>query len=206
MARSFYEDDEYVMTKPGVNTEISPELEQKEQLHNATFVEGMTIRTNSALENPLSKARLFLYEKWSYYGAELNTQLSAAKNEINSLSKEIDQLIKEPVLPNLVYILTITLTGSIMVNKRSLPLRFLTPTIFGVSSYSYFMPKSYTEVKSRILDYESNNFSDAYKKQTEILNQASDLKNQLVTKTEEMDKQLADRIHETRVYIRDLLK
>lgn len=206
MARSFYEDDELVVTKPGYVDEISKKLESKETLNNVTYVKGMAIRSPPYLEEQLNKIRLYTHSKLSIVEAELNTAVSATKNEINNVSQCIDSMIKDPVLPNIIFILTATLSGSILVNRRSLPLRFLSPTVFGILSFSYFMPSSYNEVKSRITAYESEKCPELYQQQSQFFKELENQRKELNFKINNLNEDLASQIHEARYKLNDLFK
>lgn len=206
MARSFYEDDELVITKPGYNNEISKELHSKETLNNVSYAKGMTIRSAPYLEEQLNKIRLYTHNKLSILEAEVNTAVSATKNEIKILSDIVDDLIKEPMLPNIIYILTATLTGSILVNRRSLPLRFLSPTIFGVLAFSYFMPASYHQVQTKLAAYESETFPEFYQQQTKFIDELKSQKKLLNFNMTNLNQDLASQIHEARYKLNDFLK
>ncbi|ODQ82696.1 hypothetical protein BABINDRAFT_29863 [Babjeviella inositovora NRRL Y-12698] len=153
--RSFYADDDVSIPTPGYNSKISDSLKQKESLHDATEVEGMIIRTVPVFERYANEARLYLHNKRELAAAEWGTQKSAFCNEVKSIKTHIDTTIVEPVLPSLIYILTTALSGSIMVNKSSLPVRFVAPLLFGTAAYKYFMPQSYANTVAHAAFYEA---------------------------------------------------
>mmetsp|Transcript_5910 Transcript_5910/g.7221 ORF Transcript_5910/g.7221 Transcript_5910/m.7221 type:complete len:213 (-) Transcript_5910:2206-2844(-) len=203
--RLFYEDDEVIITKPGFNEEISEDLKQQESSHgNISFVKGMGIRTAPVLEEYVNKARLVLHEKLSYYGAELGTQQSALCNEYKTIKNEVQSSIKEPVLPNLIYVLTSSLTGSILVNRRSLPLRFITPVIFGGVAFNYFMPRSYNVVQEKVTNYEKENLPNVYKNQITLAENYQDFRKNLFQGLDNTASQIENSVHEARLYLIDL--
>lgn len=207
MARAFYEDDELVVTKPGFNKQISETLKHQEGPHgNVKFVEGMGVRSLPYLETQLSKARKYVHSYVLKWEAEVGTQLSALQNEVNTVSNQINLLVKEPVLPNIIYILTFTLTGSIVANRRSLPLRFLSPTVFGIGSFAYTMPNSFKTTKETLKQYESEHFPEVYAKQCELLVQLEQQKREASRSVGDLNVSLQEKIHNARQYLGDILK
>lgn len=204
--RSFYADDEDSITKPGFNSKITEELKEKESAHgNISFIQGMGIRTVPIFEKYSNKFRLFLHEKLQVYSAELETQKSAASNEWNMVKSEYSQVITEPVLPSLIYILTVSLTGSILVNRRSLPVRFITPLVFGGIAFNYFMPESYANAQRKLIGLEKDNYPEVYKQQNELIDQYKEYKKQFNQSLFQAETQLQKNIHEVNVYLSDLL-
>ncbi|KAL1581345.1 hypothetical protein MEM_01146 [Candida albicans L26] len=167
--RSFYEDDEYIINKPGTTTAITPELAEQESVHGqATFIDGMVIRSTPILEKYANSIRHYLHDKLSIWTAELNTQTSAFKNELTTIKSEINSLIYEPVLPNLIYILTLTLTGSIFVRQRNIGIRFITPILFGGLSLKYFMPRTFEAISEKYDNVEKENLPQLYEQRQEL--------------------------------------
>lgn len=207
MARNFYEDDEIIVTKPGYNTEISPKLEDQETVHgDVSFVDGMIIRSLPILNSQLKTIREYVNEKIIIYSSELNTQVSAATNEWNSLNSKLQASIKEPILPGLIYILTATLTGSVLSARRSLPIRFLTPTIFGITAYGYYMPKTFRQTTTKLVEWENNNVPEVYNQQSEILKELTTLGSKVEETFCTSRKIMESNIHNARVYINELLE
>ncbi|KAK6463747.1 apolipo protein O-domain-containing protein [Scheffersomyces coipomensis] len=205
--RTFYADDELVITKPGTNSEITPELQEKESAHgNISFIQGMGVRTTPYLEKYANQFRLFIHDKVSIADAELNTQVSAFNNEVASIKSQIDSVIQEPLLPSLVYILTFTLTGSILVNRRALPLRFITPIIFGTSSLAYFMPNTFHTITSKYENYEKEHFQEFnYQKNQLIFENLRTFKEEFQNSLDEANKIISSSVHDARSYITDLI-
>ncbi|CAK7892482.1 hypothetical protein CAAN1_01S10286 [[Candida] anglica] len=204
--RGFYEDDDLVVNKPGFNAEITKELKEQESSHgNVSFIQGMSIRTTPILEEYTNIARHYLHEKWSYYGAELETQKSALSNEVTSVKQEIRSVVREPVLPNLIYVLTATLSGSILVNRRALPVRFITPLLFGGASLSYFMPKTFSEISSCIDSYEAKHLPEVRSLQTDLKKQYQEAERATDQQLDCAKKTLTSAVHDARVFVAQLL-
>ncbi|KAK6455562.1 apolipo protein O-domain-containing protein [Scheffersomyces xylosifermentans] len=206
--RSFYEEDELVINKPGYNAEISEELKAKESAHgNISFVEGMGVRTTPFLEQYSNKLRLFLHDKLSIYGAELGTQKSAFVNEVNTISNEVVSVIHEPVLPNLIYILTASLTGSILVSRRTLPLRFVTPVLFDGVALNYYMPKTFDTLSQRYDTFEKETFPEFHQKKQELVSENyQNVKKEVNTGISEAKIALEKVVHDARVYLKDVFE
>lgn len=202
MGRSFYEDDANVITKPGENVEISDSLKEKESNHgNITYIQGMTIRTTPILEKYSNSLRLWLSDKLSIYTAEFDTQISSFRNEVNSINHEINSTIKEPVLPALIYIVTATLTGSILASKRSFPVRFLSPIVFGTGATAYFAPKTFDTITSKYESYEQKQFPQFNKQKHELLDEYNKFKSQSEQSITQAKMDLQNSIHDARLKI-----
>lgn len=203
--RLFYEDDEQVINKPGTVTEITKNLKEQESSHgNISFVEGMGIRSTSFLEEKFRCLRKELYDKLSVCESELGTQKSSLLNEYNTLRNHVEEVISEPVLPNLIYILTSTLTGSILVNRRALPLRFATPLLFGGASLWYFMPKTYDNLAQKYCKFEEEKFPEFHKQKHEVLyNSYAEYKSKTKELTEETNSSIQKSVHNLRVFLKD---
>lgn len=207
MARHFYADDETTVTKPGFNDKISDKLKEQEGPHgNISFIEGMGVRTVPILEKYSNRARLFLHDKLQIYLAELGTQTSALANEWQLLKGHVNSIITEPVLPGLIYILTASLTGSILVNRRSLPLRFITPLAFGGVAFKYALPQLYLNTKAKLEAAEKDNFPEVYQQQVELKQQAQQLSNQADAALEDANVQLQSFVHRAKAVIVDLFE
>lgn len=205
--RTFYEDDQLIINKPGYNTEIQDTLKEQESAHgNISFIHGMGVRTTPYLEQYVNKFRLYLHDKLAVYEAELGTQKTAFINEVNSIARSIEATIKEPVLPGLIYILTATLTGSILVNRRSLPIRFITPLVFGAGATSYFMPSTYETISDKYSKYEKEQFPEFHQQKHELLvNNYEKFSREFNTRVHEANGQLKLGVHDARKKVLSLL-
>lgn len=204
--RDFYVDDELIITKPGINTEISSELKEQEGSHgNVSFIQGMSIRTTPILENYANQVRLFLHDKFSLYSAELGTQKSAIVNEYRSIANQVQLTVKEPVLPNLIYILTATLSGSILVSRRALPLRFITPVIFGGAATSYFMPNTFETISQKIQSYEKDVAPEVYQAQNDFISKIGEVRKEAEKGSDNLQGQLTETVHDVRVSLIKLI-
>ncbi|KAF3988342.1 hypothetical protein FT663_02376 [Candidozyma haemuli var. vulneris] len=205
MGRSFYGDAEFVETKPGYKGEISEALKEKESLHgNISFVEGMGVRTTPYLESLVNQGKTFLQDKFSIVGAEVGTQVSAARNEIRSLTESAGALIQEP---DKVLDVTIpTLVSAIMVNNRAAPLRIFFPITVSAVAFRIAMPKTYEATKGKVLDWEKERYPEAYQSQSDLAKSGRELAEQFRRVREQSKLDLQQHVHDARVYLTDLWK
>lgn len=202
--RSFYEDDDYIVNKPGTITAITSELAEKESTHgNVKFIDGMIIRTTPILEKYSNLLRNLIYDKLSIFEAELNTQKSAFKNEINNLNYEINEIIKEPVLPNLIYILTLSLSGSIMVRNRNIMFRFLNPVLFGGVGLWYFMPLTFNQLGKKYNELELKYSPELNKQRIEFNKNLNIWGNELLNGIENAKGSVLQAVHDFRKTVKE---
>ncbi|GEQ71012.1 hypothetical protein JCM33374_g4693 [Metschnikowia sp. JCM 33374] len=167
--RSFYEDDELVTTKPGINAEIQPELKQQESAHgNISFVDGMGVRTTPYLEKQANAFRHYVHDKASVLLAELGTQKTAVANEWANLQSKINDTILDPVFPGVVSFVFPILVTNVFVAKRALPLRFLASSLVAGVSLKYNMPLTYLASKGKLAAWEKENFPELHKQQGDL--------------------------------------
>lgn len=207
MARSFYEDEELVVTKPGFNTEINKDLKEKESSHgNISFVEGMGVRSTPYLEKYVEKLRLTLHENLAVLGAELGTQTTAISNEYSNLKDKIDELIKEPVVPQLVNVVGPILLTSVIVSRRSLPLRFFATSLVGGTCVKYYMPKTFDLVQHKLLALEKEQFPESKKQREQILKHINVYKKDAEKFSERTQKDLQRQIHHARKWLERVMR
>ncbi|RCK63582.1 MICOS subunit MIC26 [Candida viswanathii] len=202
--RSFYEDDDYIVNKPGTTTPITPSLAQKESVHgDVTFVDGMVIRTTPLLEKYANAVRHFVHDKVSLWGAELATQQSAARNEWRIVRREVTDVIREPVLPGLIYVLTASLTGSILVRRSNVLVRFVTPLAFGIGAVWWVMPRTFEAVGRRYGELEREYAPDVYVKRVELGKDVEEFKKSVEQGVEDVKTSVLRGVHDLRKTIKE---
>ncbi|CAI5757122.1 unnamed protein product [Candida verbasci] len=203
--RTFYEDDELILNKPGIPLEeTSSKLKQQESTHgDVEFVDGMVIRSTPILENYTSNFRKYLHDKFTIITAELGTQKSAIENEFNNLKSEYDQIVKEPILPNLIYILTISLSGSILVRNRNIGLRFITPLLFGGVTMNYTMPNTFNNLVSSYEKFEHENIPELSKQKQELAVYYQQFRKEFYNQQINLNESILSSIHDLRKFIND---
>ncbi|GME72959.1 hypothetical protein B5S28_g1553 [[Candida] boidinii] len=152
--RSFYSDDEDVVPQAGLAAPIAKELEEKQVSHPAESIDGMTIRSTPILEKYMGELRKFADEKYKIFINEKTKTDKLIDDQVSDIKTQYNSVIVEPILPQSIAILTAALSGSILVNQRSLPIRFLTPIIIGTAAFAYVMPKSSKNVYNILENYE----------------------------------------------------
>ncbi|KAI5963667.1 uncharacterized protein KGF55_002547 [Candida pseudojiufengensis] len=157
--RSFYSENyEEITPKPGTIIPISKKLAREESSHGEyEEIDGMIIRSTPNLEKFSNSLRNSFINKFQIAEYELKNLKHAFNNEIRNAEYNYNKIVVERLLPNLIYILTFTLTGSILVRNRNIGLRFFTPIIFGGIATSYYMPKTFQN-----LNYEVSNLEKQY--------------------------------------------
>lgn len=203
--RSFYEDEELVTTKPGFNAEINSELKEKESAHgNISFIDGMGVRTTPYLEQHFNALRLYVHDKLSVVGAELATQKSALNNEYNYLKSKVDEVVVDPVLPDIMNVVFPLLVTSVLVSRRSLPVRFAVSTFVAGASVKYYMPRTYEATKSKLLAWEQHNLPEVYNQQTELSATFADYIKEASKLSEQAHQDLLQQVHVARKWVQEV--
>lgn len=208
--RKFYQDLEDELVVPGTNSTISKQLLQKETPNESknsevSFVDGMTIRSSEVIEQNLNNLRKWTIDHLDYYFYEYQTAKSSFKNELLAISSKYHAIVVEPVLPNLIYILTGALSGSVLVNRRALPVRFFTPLVFGTTLYAYLMPQSFNNTREHLWRHEKENFPQVAQQHIQFLISLEENKQLANKKLEESNTCLISKVHSARKYIMDIL-
>lgn len=207
MGRSFYEDEELITTTPGFNTEINAELKEKESSHgNISFVEGMGVRSTPYLEKYAEQLRLALHENLSVLSAEFGTQRTALLNEYANLQLKVDEIVKEPVVPQLVNIVGPILLTSVVVSRRSLPMRFVATSFVGGACLKYYMPATYNEMKKRLIVLEKENLPELQKKRLETIRHLQVYKKDAEKFGDRTQKDLERQIHHARKWLERVMR
>ncbi|ODV59342.1 MICOS complex subunit MIC26/MIC27 ASCRUDRAFT_77096 [Ascoidea rubescens DSM 1968] len=209
--REFYKDDEDIkrninfkdINKSGIKYGNRKE-ESKEVDENSKIIDGMSIRSYQILEKISLSSRKYLINFFDYYYAEYLTGKSSMKNEIKNLQEGIKGIVVEPVLPNFIYILTGALGGSIAVNRRSLPIRFLTPFFVGLVLFKKMMPESFENSSRFVIGLEKKYQPEVYEKREEIIQKIGEEKREAERYIENKNVELQREIHKARKYISDV--
>lgn len=202
VSRNFYEDDRLIETKPGENVQMSSEFKEKESAHgNISFVTGMGIRTTASLEQGFHKVRQQLNHYTSLYSAEFSTQLSSLTNEFDNIKREVTGMIKEPLLPSSIYVLTATLTGSIFSSRRTVPVRLASPIFFGGIAFRYFLPYTFKAVEDKLLASEKKHFPGVFSLQEEYAKKISDFKERAYKESQGWHQGLVSTVHRFRMVV-----
>lgn len=206
-SRNFYDDDESSVTTPGLNEQMTAELAKKESLQlnkNVSLFDGMTIRSPEIVNKYMKEARLFLYKQLVLVENELSTTKTAVQSEMAGAKKMYDEVVEELVLPSLIYILTGTLSGSILVRNRGLPTRFFVPLIFGITAFGVTMPKTFSNTASILTEYEKK-WPELYETHKQLKVSVEDFYKESVQFKNKCNEELVRSVGEARRYLKDLV-
>lgn len=208
--RNFYQDLETEEPLAGTNSTITSSQLSKQSINHddtwsAGLVNGMTIRSSDFLESQLKSFRSFTISNLDYYFYEYQTLKSSLCNELHSVSNKYNQLVAEPVLPNSIYILVSTFSGSILVNRRSLPVRFITPVIFGTVAFSQFMPRSFKNARQFLWENEKSYCPEFAKFHINTLIGFQNAKVKYHETLNSGNQKLVDTVHEIRLWCKQLI-
>lgn len=198
MGRSFYGNDEDLTTKPGVNKEISTELQKKETPNgNVSFIEGMGVRSTPLLETQFNNIRSFFHEKLNIAEAEIGTQISAASNELRTFWDKGNSLIKDD-RSKFLDVSIATVVAAAIVGRRPAPVRWLVIPAVLALTFRYTMPLTYEVSKERMLSWQKEQFPDFYSQQESLLQSSGDVILEIRKLQESMKLDLQETIHNTR--------
>ncbi|WRT66463.1 uncharacterized protein IL334_003422 [Kwoniella shivajii] len=78
------------------------------------------------------------------------------------VEKEVKSIlpVDESLNPGLIYILISGLSGSVLTRTRSLPIRFISPPLFTLLSFPYFLPKTSHNIRKYLSDLEDKHFPE----------------------------------------------
>lgn len=207
-SRSFYQQEDEVALPP-VQLESVQEQSSEQTPVTATneatgmvsqYVEGYKVQSSSFLEAHTKVVRSSIAEKVNYVEAEYNNLKSAAFNEWNTLTSNITSVYdpRDHFLPSFIYALTTTLTGSILVSKKSLPVRFFTPLAFAVGSFKYFLPLTYENTKQSVKSWEAESTPELLEFQKYVKSFTGEVEDDVVKIGEAMNQGLIDFVHQIR--------
>lgn len=195
---------------PGTNSKISKQLYEAETPQSSKhteidIVDGMTIRTSLALEHQLNSLRKWTISHLDTYFYEYKTAQSSLNNEVGHVKQQYKSIVVEPVLPNLIYILTGALTGSVVVRRRALPVRFLAPLAVGTALYGYLMPQSFLNTRQWVWQNEKEKVPEVAAQHLQALITIEETKKVTNEKLRDLNVSLVELIHNIRQYINDVL-
>lgn len=116
----------------------------------------MTVRSTDFLEKYVQLGRKWLHSNVEASKDELNKGLNqyikAERNVTSTVAHLKDD--EEDLLPGAIYILVAALSGSIVARNRNVLLRAVSPVVFGVAAFSYFLPKTYNNTGKLVWHFE----------------------------------------------------
>lgn len=223
MARQFYTSDQ-TPSLPGL-PEITKEdhmLDQTTPLSDSyktlkpespVFINklGSQIASSPALEELSSKIRTKtmntydeFFEKWDYYSGIAVSHWGMTIDRTKAIVSPNDQF-----LPNSLYVLSSTLLGSILARNRGLPLRFLSPWVFGAVSLNLAMPNTYNNIASSLgnkyLQVEEAKLPELKKAREESIEGLKQLTESSNSQIDSAWESLVTTVHNGREYVNDTI-
>lgn len=224
MARQFYTSD-HTPSLPGLPeaTKEDHVLEQSVSLSDSysslkpespVFINnfGSQIASTPALEAIASKMRTTttewyeqVSEKWDLYSSVAVSHWGMTIDRTKAIVSPEDQF-----LPNSLYVLSSTLLGSIIVRNKGLPLRFITPWVFGAISLNFALPNTYNNISSsfgnKYRQMEEQKLPELKKAREESLEGWKQLKESSNSQVDSAWESLVTAVHNTRECINDYTK
>lgn len=208
-SRHFYEQDDDLNLSPIIETKpasLEPtKSKTKKELESdttvkSTFIDGYKINTSNFLEKHLNTLRANLINQLNIADAELGNITSAFRNEVNTLYSNIYSVYdpKDQFLPSFIYALTTTLTGSILVNKRSLPIRFFSPLLFATVGFKVFLPRTFDNTVDAIKNWEAHSYPELLEVQRSFKKSLVDLEQQACQTTKDLNNSLIATVRDIR--------
>lgn len=214
-SRSFYEKDDdlslsSIIAEPQQTIDDTPALEtaakqakkpvEKEETVVTKYVDGFKINTSNFLEKHLHGVRSSIINNLNYADAEYRNLKSAACNEWTNLTSGLTSLYdpKDEFLPSFIYALTFMLSGSILVNRRSLPVRFITPIVFGIAGFKMFLPGTFCNTSRAIKNWEAKEHPDLLQGQRALKQSWIDAERAIEQTGAELNQGLINTVHDIR--------
>lgn len=156
---SIYDDDEEAeRIAPIVGTTVpAPDAPAEDvSLTKSEIISGVNVRTNEFLEKNIAVARSWLYKQTEAVRGEVDEAFKKYTNVEHNVTSTISEVRseKEDILPGGIYVLVSTLSGSILARNRNILFRGLSPVVFGVAAFAYFLPETYNNTGKLIWRFE----------------------------------------------------
>lgn len=165
-------------------------------------IDGVKVKTSKVLEENVASARKWLVGQ----SKELQEQLDSGLQKYLHVERHVSSTVAdlksehEDLLPGSVYVLISALSGSIFARRRNFLVRFVTPVVFGVAAFKYFLPHTFANTSSFVwkLEQKAPVVSETHIKiQSQIESLASGVK----SLAQDGQKGLETGVHKTRQFI-----
>lgn len=125
-------------------------------LTKSEIVSGVTVRSSEYLEKYVGVARSWLYGKTEIARTQIDSGLQKYLNVERSITSTVNEIRsdKEDILPGGIYVLVSTLSGSIIARNRNFLIRGISPVVFGVVAFRFFLPETYSNTGKLIWKFE----------------------------------------------------
>lgn len=202
--RAFYEDEENVVPIPGTVTPAP--ASELESLGSNRIIDGISVRSSNATENLFKTVREFTESTFD----SLSNWTNAKYSKYNETERQVTNTVSglhnktEDLLPNSLYILVAILTGTIAARTRGIVSKIFFPTVLGLTSFKYFLPKTFENTTGFAWKLEQENVPQIAVHQEFVYNTAIDLAHKIEEKTENGKKSIETSAHSLRKSIADI--
>lgn len=199
MPRAFYTEQKD-LSQTELDIPVTHQHTEAPELLDKQFVDGQKVNRASFLESKLQTVRESLYQDVTIAGAEWNNVKAATANEWNNLINTVTSVYdpRDKFLPNFNYALTIMLSGSILANRSSLPVRFLTPVVFGATAFKFFLPGTFDNTTNAVKNWEAREHPELLGFQRSLKAGVTDVETTLSLWRAQGEQQLIDWVHQLR--------
>lgn len=196
--RNFYEDDKEVVPVPG--TVVPSSGTEIESLGPNKLVDGVSIRSSSAIESFFGNIRQNLLKGTDYLQERLNEGYAKYNTTERRVSNQLSELHEksEDLLPNSIYVVIAVLSGNIFARQRNILAKATFPVVLGVASFKYFLPQTFSNVKDFIWSVEKQKIPAVASQQEYALSKASEFAH----KIEETSASSQRRVHNGVSYLK----
>lgn len=200
MARSFYSNEQSI-AQSELPVAVPQPVSSTEESLTTEFVEGHKVNRSGFLEQHTQQVRESLNQNLNIATAEYNNLKASANNEWNNLVENVTSVYdpRDRFLPNFNYALTVMLTGSILAAKKSLPVRFITPVVFGAAAFKLFLPRTFANTCDAVKNYEAEHSPQVLSFQRAVKASLQDVEQGVCQASTEANKQLIQLVHDVRV-------
>ncbi|ODQ67705.1 hypothetical protein NADFUDRAFT_48380 [Nadsonia fulvescens var. elongata DSM 6958] len=210
--KSIYDDDVSETVTPIAGTSIptsAPVTNPTESVedNNTSFIPtetigGVHINTVPQLESYIKSAREWTVKRFTSAEDKVDSTFEKYLSTEKKVTKTILDLKdpKEETLAGGVYVLVSTLSGSILARNRSFPIRFLTPLIFGIGAFRFFLPGTYANTGKLIWRYEQE-YPEIVQAHTTTKESIEKLVNNVEKSSEQVNEALENGVRQTRRFV-----
>lgn len=173
--RKFYEDEKDIYAVPGTTTPAS--AQETELLGPRSVVNGVTVRSTSAVESAFRAVRESVYGAYTSTEEYLNDGKERAYQTERQVTSTVSSLHNksEDLLPNSIYIVIAALSGSIIARRRGVVARAFLPVALGLGAFKYLLPQTFANTSAFLWKVEQRSFPELADTQTAAVKRAEDL-------------------------------
>lgn len=142
-----------------------PKLVQQETAAESVLEGGIKAARLELIKYLEASKEVYITQSQKYFEAE---------REINSTLSSLHDR-REALLPNGLYVLTGGILGSIVTRRSNIVARLVSPLVFGLASFKYFMPLTFERTFNFASEVEKSKLPSVYETQTALINKADDL-------------------------------